>query len=143
MTLTELFKFSKGFCRRQNIPCLSLQSFICHLHLISFNFANHDLTRRHVFGDIKWICNAGELGRVVVDVLHGDVQPHVRRLFPIVCTHQQGVFRTPLPIQLLGGDQITRFGVNPKAVICSTDDGVCHKSIGTLRRRQKMKYYRL
>lgn len=38
MTLTELFKFSKAFCRRENIPCLSLQSFICHLHLIYVSF---------------------------------------------------------------------------------------------------------
>lgn len=97
-----------------------------------------DLTRCHVFGDIKRIRNTGELGRVVIDVLDGDVQPHVRRLLPVVCAHQKGVLGTPLPIQLLGGDQVTGFGINPKAVVGAADDGVRHKSVRALRRRQKM-----
>lgn len=70
---------------------------------------------------------------MVVDVLDGDVQPHVGRLFSVVCTHQKGVFGTPLPVQLLGGDQVTGFRIDPKAVICPADDGVRHESVGTLR----------
>lgn len=101
-------------------------------------FHNQHLTWRHVFRDVKWICDTGKLGRVVIDVLHGDVQPHVWRLFSVICTHQEGVFWTPLPVQLLCGDQITRFRINAEAVICPTDDGVCDKGVGTLRWRREM-----
>lgn len=96
-----------------------------------------DLTRCRVFGDVKRVRDTGELGRVVIDVLDGDVQPHVRRLFPVVCAHQKGVLGAPLPIQLLGGDQVSGFGINPKAVVGAADDGVRHKSVRALRQRQK------
>ena len=87
----------------------------------------------HVFGDIKGVRGAGELGRVVVDVLDGDVQPHVGRLLPVVSAHQEGILRPAFPIQFLGGDQIPGLRVDPEALVRPTDDGVGHKSVGTLR----------
>lgn len=78
---------------------------------------------------------------MVVDVLHGDVQPHVGRLLPVVGAHQKGVFGAALPVQLLGGDQIAGLGVDAKAVVCPADDGVRDESVGTLERSRKTGYY--
>lgn len=141
MTLTELCKFTlRAFAEDKTSP---VWVYIVYIQCISVcnQMLHYDLTWRHVLGDIKRIRDPGELGRVVVDVLDGDVKPHVGRLFPVVCAHQEGIFWTALPIQLLGGDQISGLGVDPEAVICPADDGVRHKSIGTLRWRQNKYYY--
>lgn len=112
---------------------LGCLEFICQ-----YRIENKGLTCCHVLGDVKRVGRSGELGHVVVDVLDGDVQPHVGRLLPVVGSHQEGVFRPPLPVQLLGGDQVAGFGVDPEAVVRPADDGVGHESVRTLRGRQKI-----
>lgn len=96
-------------------------------------FGGGSFTWRRVLGDVEGIREAGELGRVVVDVLDGDVQPHVRRLPPVVGADQQGVLGAPLAVQLLGGHQVARFGVDAEAVVRPADDGVGDQSVGTLQ----------
>lgn len=86
----------------------------------------------HVLRNIKRIGSTGKFGCVVIDVLDCDVEPHIRRLLSIICTHKEWVFGAAFPIQFFGGDQITRFGVDPETVICPTNDGVGHQSIWTL-----------
>lgn len=76
---------------------------------------------------------------MVVNVLDSDVQPHVGRLLPVISSNQEGVFRPALPVQLLGGDQVAGFRVDPEAVVRAADDGVGHESVRTLRGRQKSK----
>lgn len=75
---------------------------------------------------------------MVVDVLDGDVEPHVRRLLPVVGSHQQGVTGAAFPVQLLGGDQVARLGVDPKTVVGTADDGVRHQSIWALEVERKI-----
>lgn len=105
-------------------------------------FWDENVTWRRVLRDVEGIREAGELWRVVVDVLDGDVQPHVRRLPPIVSADQQGVLGAPLAIQLLGGHQVARFGVNAETVVRPADDGVGDESVGTLQGgRQETRVY--
>ena len=76
---------------------------------------------------------------MVVDVLHGDVQPHVGRLLPVVRAHQQGIFGAALPVQLLGGDQVSGLRVDPETVVRPADDGVGHQRVWTLKVGKKGK----
>lgn len=115
-----------GSCRGQNIWWVHVR-----------RFGGGSVTWRRVLGDVEGICEAGELWRVVVDVLDGDVQPHVRRLPPVVGADQQGVLGAALTVQLLGGHQVTWFGVDAEAVVGPADDGVGDQSVGTLQGRRQ------
>lgn len=86
-----------------------------------------------ILWDVKGVDRLGEPGDVVVDVADGDVYPHVRGLQAVVGAHQQRVLGAALAVQAPGGYQLPRLGVNVEAVICTTDNGVCHQGIGSLR----------
>lgn len=69
---------------------------------------------------------------MVVDIADSDVDPHIRGLQAVVGAHQQRVLGAALAVQAPRGDQLPRLGVNVEAVVCTTDDGVCHQGIGSL-----------
>lgn len=85
-----------------------------------------------IFWDVKGVHWLGEFGDVVVNVTDSDVYPHVRGLQAVVSPDQQGILGAALAVQALGGYQLPGLGVNVEAIICTTDNGVCHQGIGSL-----------
>lgn len=74
---------------------------------------------------------------MIVDVTDGDVQLHIRGLLPIVSSNQQGILGATFPVQPLGGNQVSRFRVDPETVISTADNGVGHQRIRTLKKYKR------
>ena len=90
-----------------------------------------------VFWDVERVHRPGELGGVVIHITDSNIYSHIRGLKAIIRTNKQGIFGTTFSVQSLGSYQIFRFRVNSEAVIGSTDDRICDKSICTLGKREQ------
>lgn len=71
---------------------------------------------------------------MVVNIANSDIYSHVRGLQAVISTNQQGVFGAALPVQALGGYQVSWLGVDVEAIVRTADDRVCDEGIGSLRK---------
>lgn len=73
---------------------------------------------------------------MVIHITNSDVYSHVRGLQAIISTNQQGVLGAALPVQALGGYQVSWLGVDVEAIIRTADNSVCDEGIGSLSKNR-------
>lgn len=73
---------------------------------------------------------------MVINIANCDVYSHVWGLQAVISTNQQGVLGAALPVQALGGYQVSWLGVNVEAIICTADNSVCDEGIGSLSKNR-------